>query len=212
MQKLYDDLYQHTMYREDVNISDHLYLLQCSRPTLIHTGFHETARAILPELDALLNGQPLSYIFVSHLGADECGGLSVMAEKYPHAQVICSDHTARELRGFGVKLSLLIATPGERIAGDDFSFRVIEYPSEAHLQSGLLLYEENRGIFFSSDLMMRSGDGAGAVQTSDWKDEIRATGLRQVPNRYLLRTLRRDLGLIDPRFVAVGHGFCLKLV
>lgn len=211
MFKIYDDLYQHSQYREEVNVSDHQYLLDCSQPTLIHAGSHDSALDMLPKLEKLLGRRELSYIFISHLGADECGGLDLILERYPTARIICSSHTARELRGFGVTATIMIARPGERLSGDDFEFHIIEYPAEAHLLSGILIYEEKRALFFSSDLMMRAGDGAGEVLSSDWRDEIRATGLRQVPNNQLLRALRHDLNQIDPRFVAVGHGYCLKL-
>lgn len=211
MFKIYDDLYQHTIYREDANISDHQYLLDCSQPALIHGGSHDAALKLLPLLEERLGKRELSYIIVSHLGADECGGLDLILEKYPSARIICSEYTARQLRGFGITATIMIARTGERLSGDDFEYRIIEYPAEAHLHSGILVYEEKRRLFFSSDLMMRSGNGAGETLNSDWPAEIHATGLRQVPNRQLLRALRHDLSLIDPKFIAVGHGYCLKL-
>ena len=211
MLKIYDDLYQHSLYREEVNISDHQYFLDCSQPTLIHAGSHDAALDMLPGLEKLLGKRELSYVFISHLGADECGGLGLILEKYPRVRIICSSHTARELRGFGVTATIMIARPGERLSGDDFEYHIIEYPAEAHLQSGILLYEERRALFFSSDLMMRSGDGTGEVLASEWRDEVRATGIRQIPNSHLLRALRHDLSQLSPRFVAVGHGFCLRL-
>lgn len=211
MNKIYDDLYQHSSYREDVNVSDHQYLLDTSEPALIHAGSYDSAKEMLPLLEKQLGKRRLSYIFISHLGADECGGLSLIMEKYPSARIICADHTAQELRGFGIKGSIMIVRPGERLSGDDFTYYIIDYPSEAHLTSGIVVYEEERKIFFSSDLMMRAGNGAGHVLSSTWRDEVRATNVRQVPNNQLLRNLRHDLSAIEPDFVAVGHGYCLRL-
>lgn len=211
MNKIYDDLYQHSFFRDDVNISDHQYLLDCTEPALIHAGSHDSALEMLPLLEKQLGKRHLSYIFISHLGADECGGLNLIMEKYPSARIICSDHTTRELRGFGIKGSIMIVRPGERLSGDDFTYHIIDYPSEAHLNSGILIYEETRKIFFSSDLMMRSGNGSGQVLTSYWRDEIRATNTRQIPNNHMLRSVRHDLSAIEPDFVAVGHGFCLRM-
>jgi len=211
MNSIYTDLYQHSEYSEEFNISSHQYLLDCSEPALIHAGSHDAAKAMLPLLEAQLGKRKLSYIFISHLGADECGGLGLILEKYPSARIICADHTARELRGFGIRGSIMIVRPGERLSGDDFVYHIVDYPSEAHLMSGILIYEETRRIFFSSDLMMRTGDGSGQVLSSYWRDEVRATNARQVPNNHLLRTLRHDLNSIDPAFVAVGRGFCLRM-
>jgi len=210
MHSIYTDLYQYSTYNEEINISNHQYLLDCSEPALIHAGSYDSAKAMLPLLEKQLGRRQLSYIFISHLDADECGGLGVIMEKYPSARIICADHTARELRGFGIRGSIMIVRPGERLSGDDFVYHIVDYPSEAHLISGILIYEEIRRIFFSSDLMMRTGDGAGQVLTSYWRDEIRATNNRQIPNTHLLRTLRHDLSSIDPDFVAVGHGFCRR--
>ncbi|MBQ4088270.1 MAG: MBL fold metallo-hydrolase [Clostridia bacterium] len=211
MHLIYDDLYQFSQFREDINLSTHQYLLLKSKPILIHTGTHEAAKANLPEIEKLLDGKELTAVFVSHMGADECGGLSVILERWPHAQVICSEHTARNLKGFGYNAELCISSPRMNYYGKDFDLKFIDYPADTHLYNGILMYEMNSGIFFSSDLMMRAGDGAGKVTTSSWKDEVNATNTRQVPNRTMVHDLKRDLMGITPKFIAVGHGFCMKL-
>lgn len=203
------NLYQFSQYRREINISDHQYLLMCSRPMLIYTGTHAAAEAILPEIEKLLDGRELSCIFVSHTGADECGGLSVILERYPHAQVICSEHTARQLEGFGVPGEFCVTSPGMKYVGDDYELQFVEYPSDSHLLPGLLMYEAKSGVFFSSDLMMRAGDGAGKTTHSTWKDEVHATNVRQVPNMSMVHQLRKDLMKLSPDFVAVGHGYCM---
>ena len=212
MNKIYENLYQFSYFRKEINLSNHQYLLLNSTPTLIYTGTNIVAKAILPEVEQLLAGKALSYIFISHLGADECGGLTVFLEKYPEAQVICSEHTMRQLIGFGIKARFVTPKSGITLSGDDFEFKFIDYPAEAHLLPGLLMYEEKSGIFFSSDLMMRAGDGAGQVTHSYWSEEVQATNMRQVPNHIMLRQLHKDLNSIQPRFIAVGHGYCMDVV
>lgn len=211
MNRIYDDLYQFSQYREEINLSTHQYLLMTAEPMLIHAGTHAAAKADLPEIEKLLDGRELTYIFVSHMGADECGGLSVILERWPNAQVICSEHTARQIKGFGIPAQCRITAPDEVIAGEGYEFSFVEYPSDAHLLPGLLLYESRRRIFFSSDLMMRAGNGAGEVTHSVWKEEVHATNVRQVPNRVMVHQLRKDLSRLDPGFIAVGHGYCMKL-
>lgn len=211
MNPIYENLYQFTQYRREINLSTHQYLLLNSRPCLVHTGTAEAARGNIPALKELLNGRPLCYILASHLGADECGGLYALWQEWPDAEVLCSEQTARQLAGFGFTGRIRAVGPDDTVSGDDFRFSFLDYPCEAHLRSGILAYEETGGIFFSSDLMMRAGESAGEVDTSNWKDEVNATGARQVPNHALLRQLRHALTAIKPRFVAVGHGACLKL-
>lgn len=211
MSQIYENLYQFSYFRKEINLSNHQYLLLNSKPTLIYTGTNIVAKALLPEVEALLAGKDLANIFISHLGADECGGLSVFLERYPNVQVICSEHTMRQLIGFGIRAHFVTPKPGASISGEDYKFTFIDYPAEAHLLSGLLMYDEISGIFFSSDLMMRAGDGANQVTHSYWSEEVQATNMRQVPNRIMLRQLHKDLNSIQPRFIAVGHGYCMNV-
>ena len=211
MNLIYKDLYQFSQFREDINLSTHQYLYLTSKPMLIHTGSYDAAKANVPEIEKLLNGAALDSVFVSHIGADECGGLSVILEKWPEAKVICSEHTARNLRGFGVKAELMISSPRMNYYCKEFDMKFIDYPSDAHLLNGLLMFDMNSGIFFSSDLMMRAGNGEGKVTVSSWKDEVNATNTRQVPNRVMVHNLKRDLMGISPKFIAVGHGYCMNL-
>ena len=161
MSMIYNDLYQFSYFRKEINLSNHQYLLLKSRPMLIYTGTNIVAKANLAEIEQILNGRELEFIFVSHFGADECGGLSVILERYPLAKVICSEHTMRQLIGFGIKALFVTPKPGHIERGEDYELHFIDYPAESHLISGLLMYEAVSGIFFSSDLMM------GRKQTID---------------------------------------------
>lgn len=212
MKKITENLYQFSQYNSNANLTTNQYLMDVSEPYLVHAGDFHAAAQIIPEIEAQLNGRALSRIIVSHLGADECGGLSAITARWPEAQVICSAHVAKELPGFGIKANLVTASSGTVISGSDFALRFIDYPCEAHLLPGILSYDEKSGVFFSSDLMLRMGSAAGEIVMSEWKDEVQATGLRQVPNRIMLKTMRKELLAFKPRLVAVGHGFCLKIV
>ena len=211
MNPICENLYQFTQYRREFNLSDHQYLLLNTEPCLVHTGTAEAARENLRKLKEILNGRPLRYILVSHLGADECGGLFLLQREWQDVETICSAQTARQLRGFGYEGKIREVAAGDSLEGEDFHFAFLDYPCEAHLKNGILAYETVSGVFFSSDLMARAGSGDGQVEPSDWKDEVSATGTRQIPNRTLLRQLKHALFAINPRFIAAGHGFCLKL-
>ena len=211
MHLIYNDLYQFSQFREDINLSTHQYLYLKSRPMLIHTGTYDAAKANVPEIEKLLDGRALDSVFVSHMGGDECGGLSVILEKWPEAKVICSEHTARNLRGFGIRAEIVESSSKLNYYCKEYDMKFIDYPADAHLLNGLLMYDMNNRIFFSSDLMMRAGNGAGKVTMSGWKDEVNATNTRQVPNRVLVHNLKRDLMGITPKFIAVGHGYCMNL-
>lgn len=167
MSRIVQDLYQFSNYAQPINLSFHQYLLTTEIPLLIHTGNECQTKAFLPELQEILKGQSIKYVFISHFEADECGGLSWLLKNYPDAISVCSEVTARQLSGFGVTNNVQVKKPGERLSTAQYQLDFIAYPSEMHLWDGLLLFEQPRQIFFSSDLMLGFGEAAGKVAESD---------------------------------------------
>lgn len=143
--------------------------------------------------------------------SDECGGLSRILDSYPEAKTICSEVTARQLNGFGYKTEILIKQPGEKLSTNTYELEFISYPSEMHLWEGLLVIENQRGIFFSSDLMFNLGNANGIVKASTWAAEINNIRKDQIPDPERLNQLQNTLAKFKPTFIATGHGPCLKL-
>ena len=86
----------------------------------------------------------------------------------------------------------------------------LHYPSEVHLQDGLVCLERNSGILYSADLFLRFGNGAGQTVEANWEDEVAAIDEERGPGAGACAKLKADLMELAPRFVVVGHGFCLK--
>ncbi|KLU61890.1 metallo-beta-lactamase/flavodoxin domain-containing protein [Peptococcaceae bacterium CEB3] len=211
MSAIYQDLHQFSMYVPQINLAFHQYLLPTDEAVLFHTGNIRQAAAIVPELKAACGGDTLKYIFISHFEADECGGLSYLLEHFPQAKPICSEVTARQLIGFGLVQECVTKKPGEKLTTRNFELEFFSYPSEMHLWEGLLALETRRGIFFSSDLMIRFGEAGGSLVESDWQTEIKNIRPEQVPNPQQLTQLQETLIKLHPSFVATGHGPCLKV-
>jgi flavorubredoxin len=209
MINIYDNLYQFTQEISIINLTFHQYLLLTEEPILIYTGDYEQAEFILPKVKELLNGKKLKYILVSHMESDECGGLPVFFKEYPEVITVCSELTARELPGFGYKGEIRAYKHGDILKGNDFSIKCINYPSEVHLQNGLLFFEEKRKIFFSSDLMLSFGMAAGKTRNNIWEKEVEGIGIQDIPNEEKLNILKSELKTIKPNFIAVMHGFCV---
>lgn len=205
------DLYQFSTHFQQIDLSFHQYLLLTDEPLLVHTGNVNQAEVMLPQLKAALNGKELKYILISHFEADECGGLSVVLEQFPKAKVICSETTARQLNGFGLKNEAVIKKAGEKLNSNGYELEFFSYPSEMHLWEGLLVMENSRGIFFSSDLMIGFGEEIGTIKKSNWHDEINNIRSEQVPDTERRVKLQQTLLQLNPNFVATGHGPCLKL-
>jgi len=206
------DLYQFSTYIEPINLSFHQYLLLNEEPLLVHTGNVQQAISLIPQLKVILKDKSLKYIFISHFEADECGGLSRIYEHYPQAKVICSEVTARQLSGFGLITNVMIKKPGDTLKIGAYELEFFSYPSEMHLWEGLLIMETQRKIFFSSDLMIRFGEASGTIVESNWQTEINNIRPEQVPSSELRVQLQQTLSQLNPKFVATGHGPCLKIV
>lgn len=205
------DLHQFSTHIPQIDLSFHQYLLLTDESLLVHTGNAQQAAGLVPRLKEVLNGRALKYIFISHFEADECGGLSLILEHFPEAKAICSEVTARQIMGFGLAKEIVIKKPGEKLVTKDFELEFFNYPSEMHLWEGLLAMENHRGIFFSSDLMIRFGKEIGTVAESNWLAEIDNIRPEQIPDSQRRAQLQETLSKINPRFVATGHGPCLNV-
>lgn len=212
MQTIYKDLFQSTEMLEGIPLSIHLYFLNSEDSVLIQTGSVSQAKATLPSLKKVLGGRELQYILVSHFESDECGGLSVILEEYPNAVVVCSEVTARQIAGFGIGGTCYVMKGGETLKGKGFTLQSISYPSEMHLWEGLLFFEVERGILFSSDLMFQMGDTHGKVVESSWKDALKQSGVQELPQTEMRQTMEDALKDLKPAFVASGHGACLSII
>lgn len=212
MLPIFPDLYQFSDYIPPIDLSFHQYLLLSDEPVLVHTGNAKQAEHIVPEIRTLLAGRPLKYVFASHFESDECGGVGIVASAFPEATLVCSAMTAREVTGFGFSIPTLVKEGGDSFRSGNSDFLCIAYPSEAHLQNGLVLFERTRGMFFSSDLMFSFGEAHGKVREGDWTSEVEAIDQTWVPNVELLDNLKKDLLGIAPVFVATGHGSCIRTV
>lgn len=211
MKVIFNDLYQFTNYILPLDLSFHQYLLLTDEPVLVHTGSIDQTKIIITKIKEILGNKKLKYIFVSHFESDECGGLSLLLENFPEVKTICSEITARQLTGFGITNEVIIKKAGEKLTGSDYEFEFIAYPSEMHLWEGLLLFENKRKIFFSSDLMFRFGNSHGKVIDGNWLDEVETINLEKIPNETMKEKTKHELLKITPKFIAVGHGACIKL-
>lgn len=211
MKNIEKNLYQASTYNPQIDLTFNQYLLTAEDPILFHTGDVRQVSSLVPQIERVLAERDLKYIFVSHFEADECGGLPRILERYPKALTICSEVTARQFGGFGVEAELVVKKPGERLCGCGYDLEFLPYPSEMHLWEGLLALEARRGIFFSGDMMIRHGKAEEAVLDSSWENEVESITSVQIPDPALLKKTRELLLKYSPRFVATGHGPCLRL-
>lgn len=209
--KIFDTLYMFNTYNEHINLSFNQYLLLGEKPVLIHTGSYQITEELIPKLKNILGNKNLSYIFISHFESDECGGLTLLLKDFPEAICVCSAITARQLTGFGIDVKLKIAVPDETLSLAEADINFISYPSEMHLWEGLLAFETNQSLLFSSDLFIRMGKVENSVAPSNLKDELSQIAEHQIPNPAALKTLQDTLSNLPIKYIVPGHGPILKL-
>lgn len=211
MKEIRKNLYQFSMYIPPMDFTIHQYLLATDPAILLAAGTAQQATAILPELKEILGDKPLKYVFISHMESDEAGGLFVLQKAYPDLTVIAGPIAARELPGFGYTGKILAKRGGDTLKDGALDLAFIDYPSEVHLQNGLVCYEKNTGLLYSGDLFLRFGNGVGKTLKADWKEEVQGIDDQRVPNEEARKKLQEALLKVKPAFVAVGHGFCLEM-
>lgn len=211
MNEITKNLYQFSMYIPPMDFTIHQYLLNADPAVLFAAGTVKQAEAVLPDLKQILGGKPLKYVFVSHMESDEAAGVFVYQREWPDLKVISGAIAARELPGYGYRGEITAKRGGDVLEDGELALEFFDYPSEVHLQNGLLCLEKRSGIFYTSDLFLRFGNGTGRTIDGDWEAEVDAIGKERVPNDKKRAALQAQLKTVKPTFAAVGHGFCLNL-
>ncbi|WP_400219982.1 oxygen-binding di-iron domain-containing protein [Methanomethylophilus alvi] len=208
-QSIYGDLYQFSEMSGRMNMPVHQYLLATEPAIMFSTGTSSQAEWILPQIETILGGRPLKYLFISHMESDECGGYRIFQKKYPKIVIITSPFSARELAGFGYKGRVIVGNEGKPLIDGQLSLSFFDYPSEVHLQNGILVMDRGSGVFYSSDLFARDTSD-GRVKDGRWTDVLQNIDTVLIPDEKKRLSLMKDLEHADPRFVASGHGVCVR--
>lgn len=209
--EIFNDLYLFRSMNESIGLTFNQYLLLGAEPVLFHAGSAQHAVHLVPRIKAILGEKALAYVFISHFESDECGGLRQLLEQFPTAQLICSPVTARQFNGFGLAYDLIVKNPGDYLETADYKLEFISYPSEMHLWEGLLAFETQRQIFFSSDLFMRRGLVPNLPVQANWEQEVTGITAQQIPSPDALHTLQEKLRELSVKYIAVGHGAFLDV-
>ncbi|GKU26583.1 MBL fold metallo-hydrolase [Clostridium folliculivorans] len=195
----------------NVTINFNQYLVVGKKSLLVHTGNYVMAKSLVPKLKELLDGGSLDYIFVSHFESDECGGINVLTEAFPEAEVICSKTTDMQFKGFNLNAKTLVKKPEEFLETENLSLKFIKYPSEMHLWEGILAVDTKRKLLFSSDLFIHWDTMKETEITSDIKTEINNITLQQIPSPEALEFIKNTLLALDIKYIACGHGPFINL-
>lgn len=211
MNEIIHDFYQFSTYIPPIDFTIHQYLLATDPSILFASGTCHEAEENIPVIRNILGDRPLKYLFIAHMESDEAGGISAIKKAWPEVIILCGNLCARELPGYGYQGKIKAFKGGEELKDGDLDLEFLDYPSEVHLQNGLLAFERNSGILYSSDLFLRFGNGTGKTLETSWEKEVNEIPEERVPNEKARVTLKKELLKIKPEYVAVGHGTVLRI-
>ncbi len=206
---IFGKLYQFTNLAGNMNLPSHQYLLASDPSVMFATGEYSQAKWILPKIDEILGGKPLDYLFVSHMEADECGGITLFKRKYPKITVLGTSLMASELKGFGINARVVVCENLSSFTHGDVNLTFFGFPVDIHGKDGLIAYDSNSGILYSSDVIVKSG--RSKIDLGDWNSELQAIDASRVSDDSKREKLKSSLAGITPRFIATGHGSCINI-
>lgn len=187
------------------------FLIEAEEPLLYHTGMRQLFPLVSDAVDRLIGLDRLRWISFSHVEADECGAMNAFLAACPNAQVIhgatgvnvsIADMADRQPRTWG---------PGEvlEIGGHAGSRRLIQIdtPHVPHNWEAQVLFEEETGTLFASDLATQLGDPPAVTSESVVDAALDAeTFFRLSSSLTAMVTTLRRLAELRPRTLAIMHG------
>jgi len=208
--KLSESVYQFHIYIAPINLSFNTYLIVDKETFLIQTGDRMQTQMLLPVIKEVLGEQPLDYVFISHFESDECGGYKILEQQYPNLRPLCSEVTARQLRGFGISDNAIIQSPDSTFQSNNLDFKFIPYPVQMHNWMGLILFDKTHSILFSSDVYLQRGEVKDNMVISDLQSQLEALNNDPFLSSELKIGLQKSFSELPISIIAPGHGACIK--
>ena len=186
------------------------FVIKDEKNVLVHTGSAALFPATLEKIQQVINLSSLAYVFISHFEVDECGALPDLLKLNKNVIPVGSMATTRLITGLGLHSQPLTVKEGDELNIGSRRLTFIAYPSEVHLQDGLIAYSATDKVLFSSDLFTKRGAGAAASIKGE------RSLLNEIPAQSILAEERRlkcqeAVGKLDIALIATGHGPTIDL-
>ncbi len=207
------DVFRLSTYVPDARLQFNQFLVRDDEPMLYHTGL----RLMFPELREavarMMDPARLRWIGFSHFEADECGALNEWLTIAPDAGVVCGVTAAGvNIGDFALRAPHGMTRDQVLVTGKN-RFRLYATPHLPHGWDAAMLFEENHGTLFCSDLFHQSFDVAPLV-TDDLLERTREALLTYeagpmpayMPYAPGTERLLNGLAMLNPATLAVMHG------
>jgi flavorubredoxin len=207
------DIFRVCEFVPEFDLQFNCFLVRDEEPLLFHTGLRGMFPSLREAVGRVVDPASLRHIAWSHYEADECGALNEWLKLAPRARPACSlvgklvsadDFAIRDVRGM---------TVGEILITGRYRFRFIPTPHLPHGWDAALLFEENTGTLFCSDLFHQFGNGAAVTEadligpTTAAMEQMQQGPLAgYLPYTQHTRGLLQELADLRPTTLAVMHG------
>ena len=209
-----DDVFRISTYVPAANIQFNQFLVRDDEPLLFHTGHKRLFSQVRDAVSQVIDPRTLRWIGFSHMEADECGGLADWQRLAPEATALCSVIGKRiGVDDFIAERAAKAMNDGDTLSTGRYRFRFLHTPQLPHGWDASLLFEQEQGILFCSDLLHQNGD-VEALTRDDVVGRFRQTLIDNrdgpVPG-YMPYTRRTGttlarLAALAPRVLAAMHG------
>jgi flavorubredoxin len=143
------------------------YLVVDDEPLLFHTGPRRLAPAVRAAIAKVMPFERLRWIGLSHVEADECGGLPELLAGAPDAAPVCSAVAAMVSIGDLVDRAPRAMAGGAELRTGKRTFRWVDAPHVPHGWDCGFLFEETTRTLLCGDLFTQPGAESPPVVESD---------------------------------------------
>ena len=142
---------------------------------LVDTGFGFCGNQLVENVEKVLNGRDLDFIFLSHSHYDHVGGSPYCKRRWPDTKVVTTEYalnimrkesaraTMKKLNGFAAKVfkveeyedltdnldADVLVKEGDIVDAGEFSFKVLEFPG--HTKDSIGFYDEKEKFLLSCE-------------------------------------------------------------
>ena len=191
------------------------YVLLDEKTALFDTVDRAITGQFIENVEAVLGGRNLDYIFVNHMEPDHCATLGEMVRRYPDVKVVCNAKTVpiiNQFYEFGVDDRAVIVKEGETVSTGRHNFTFYMAPM-VHWPEVMVTYDTTDKILFSADAFGTFGAMNGNLFADElnfereWLDDSRRY-YSNIVGKYGVNTqaLLKKVADLDIQLLCPLHG------
>ncbi|WP_349667132.1 FprA family A-type flavoprotein [Lacrimispora sp.] len=191
------------------------YVLLDEKTVLFDTVDRAISGQFIENVEAVLGGRNLDYIFVNHMEPDHCATLGEMVRRYPDVKVVCNAKTVpiiNQFYEFGVDDRAVIVKEGDTFSTGKHNFTFYMAPM-VHWPEVMVTYDATDKILFSADAFGTFGAMNGNIFADElnfereWLDDSRRY-YSNIVGKYGVNTqaLLKKVADLDIQLLCPLHG------